>query len=531
MSTIAYVQAGGFGTRLAPLIHQPGMKSMNILSKDGRNLLPFNHNGFYAVAKPVINIMGTALSRPLIESAVRAGCTDIRMTLHNMPETVLGYYQGRNLGSDVSVGKFLYEGVPLDTSGGIVRDVMAGLLSGTIKPSDTILVLGGDIRTDANIEKFLAEHDSAHADISILLAMVPREEMHRFGGAVRDGDNTPGIGPVGIKTPKGVMNYPVFGELNLNPAIMARITRFTEKAPRFELKNIASNPGNLDIAKIFELYGPGALSATNLQNGSIYAIRAELIAQLAPLIFNLSPQDSALSWAECNDINSGGPAKFSDFGGDWFMALTGRKDFPNVTPFSRNAELKQRIIEDLKNGMPQLFGYRFEGIWSDYGTIPALLQGHFEILDELVTKGRKASWPLNWHELKTGYPPGVIAMHNFDQSRVNVIPPVFIGRDVTLLDGATIGPYAIIGQGWEVGGTVENTVLSRMTRIDRQIAQHRGWRRFVVPADMTISRSIVGSGFELSAIDHEGKKIDTTNIVGKVVVSNGSENVISPIDI
>ena len=155
--TVTYVQAGGFGTRLSPLLHQPGPNSTKIFTS-GRNIAPFNHNGFSAVAKPVLSYFGMALSEPLVRSAVLAGARDIRFTLHNMPETVAGYYKGKDLGGGVSATKFLYESSPLDTSGGIVRDVVAGMRAGSIHPQDTILVLGGDIRTDINVEALLAEH-------------------------------------------------------------------------------------------------------------------------------------------------------------------------------------------------------------------------------------------------------------------------------------------------------------------------------------------------------------------------------------
>lgn len=536
---IAYVQAGGFGTRLAPFLHQPGFNSRKILSQNGRNILPFNHNSYYAVAKPVMPYFGTSLSEPLIRSAVRAGVHDIRLTVHNMPETVIAYYRGKQLECGVAVNKFLYEYIPLDTSGGIVRDVVAGMRDGSIKPQDTILVLGGDIRTDVNIADFLDQHAKSNADISIALASVPREEMHRFGAVLRQGDATPVLGQVELK--KGP--FDVYGELSLNPDKMARILKFFEKLPKFDPGTIIS-PGGLDIQDIMAKHGVGALSPTNLQNGSVYAIRAELVYQLAPLVFNLTHDATARQWAETEDINITGAGKFTDFGGDWFMKLTGSKPLPPFPKFPtqdeppiteeqrRVIEAQQQILDDLQKGLPQIFGFKHDGNWSDDGTMAAVLQGHFDILRDLVANGEQAGWPIAWCDVKKGYPQGVITMSHIDNlSRIKLTPPVYIGHNVTIRDGAEIGPYAVISRGWEISGRVERSVLFPKKQIDAEIEGDRGWRRFRIPANYTIVGSIIGSGLELTAINDKGNPIDMSEITGKIVVSNGSQNVISPIEL
>ncbi len=532
---IAYIQAGGFGSRLYPLLHQPGMRSVEALSPHKRNLMPFNHNSYYAVAKPVMPYFGVSLSEPLVRRAVKAGITDLRITLHNLPETVIEYYVGRPMSESepVYMGKFLYEHTRLDTSGGIVRDVVADMRDGTIKPEDTILVLGGDVRTDINIPDFLAEHEAKHADISIALAQVPREEMWRFGAALREGDKTPTLGAIKLPTNDGEKEYNIYGELILNPEKVARIIRFFEKAPKLDPEKVIANPAQLIIEEILEKHGVGALAPTDLQNGSIYAIRAELIYQLAPLVFNLDYEASASAWRETSDINLSGPEKYSDFGGDWFMTLTGSKPMPEVVDVNpRTAELKRRIIEDMQSAPPQIFGHKIPGYWSDDGTLESVLNGHFKILDDLVKLGRQADWPINWNRVKMGLPPGVITMSNLRGvlKEITLIPPVFIEDEVIIQPGAKLGPYAVIGRGWEVAGKVARAVLFPKKRID-QIIEGRGWKRYVIPADFSVEGSIVGSGIELVALDHEGKMTDKRVLKNAVVVSNGSQNVISPIEI
>jgi len=539
---IAYGQLGGFGTRLAPLLHQPGMKSGKILSQDGRNLKPFNHNSYYAVPKPILTYFCTALSEPLMRRAVAAGVDDIRMTVHNQPEIVTSYYRGRPLGRGIYVKRFLYEYTPLDTSGGIVRDVVAGINEGAIKPEDTILILGGDIRTDANVAEFLAEHHAKNADISILLSEVDRNEMYRFGGALREGDATPELMDIIMKIrEKGrAIEWPskIYGDLNLNQSKMARILKFFEKTHSFDIEKVI-NPERKVIKEISKKYnlGPGATSCTNLQNGSVYAFRAELIYHLAPLVFNLPREASANEWERAESINLTGPSRFSDFGGDWFMALTGSKHLPVPTADPKMAEIQRKIVEDIEKGLPQVFGYRHVGRWSDDGTLPAVLKGHFEMLDDLVKNKQDSYWPIGWDSIKLGYPEGIITMSNIEMKDIEIIPPVFIGSGVIIHPGARIGPYAIINREWEIHGTVRNSVLFTKKTIDQEIEGARGWRRFVLPQNWSVEGSLIGSGFEPFAIDQDGNPIpnhkpdSTHSIINKVVVSNGSQNVISPIDI
>jgi len=547
---IAYSQLGGFGSRLAPLSFQlDSASSLEVFNKR-KLILPFNNNSYRGLPKPVLPYFESALSEPLLRRAVEAGVQDVRATIHNTPQAIVRYYKGRALGSvngkAVYMDRFLYEHKPLDTSGGIVRDVMAGIRSGSIKPHDTILVLGGDIRTDVNIKEFLAEHDASKSDISIVLADVERSDMYRFGAALREGDTTPEIGSISLKNGDEETKYSVFGELRLNKDKMAKIERFFEKAPKLVKKGsdiVAMNDkgetlelsAGKDLAiDALKNYKMGALSPTTLQNGSVYAIRAELIAHLAPLVFNLSPDASADSWEMTDHINIRPPNKFSDFGGDWFMMFTGGKSLPEVNSVSSIADVQRKIIEDLQKGMPQIYGYKHTGEWSDDGTLHAVLYGHHDILCGLNSKREKSSWPINWMDVKGEYADGVITMSNFNEKEVEITPPVFIGPNVNIQPGAKIGPYAIIGRGWTVAGQIEHSVLFPMGSVDEGLARLHGWDRFVIPKNYKIYKSLIGSGMEKTAIDENGKPIPLDHQVDineKVVVSNGSQNVISDLGI
>lgn len=553
---IAYAQLGGFGARLNPLTLQPGLGAKGALSLRGRGIPPFVHNSFYAVPKPITTLFGTALSEPLLRQVVLAGVTDIRATIHHQPETVFAYYHGRGLGEvngrEVRIRKFLYEAKPLDTSGGIVRDVVSSIKEGSIHPKDHILIVGGDIRAQIDIEELVELHSQRNADVTIALAEVPREEMYRFGAAVREGDQNLSIGRIQAEDPssseKKTRDFEVYGNLQLNRERMALILRFYEKLPRItegklvddkgnegEILNVAA--GELDIQEILSKYGPGALAPTNRQNASIVIIRAELIQELAPLVFNLSLQASAEEWRDTYEINARRDTryKFCDLGSDWFMVFSGIKPPPEVDPLSPIAEEQRRIIERLQGGRPSVYGYLMGGYWNDDGTLTDILQAHFDILDTWsgVKSARPIPWPLDPAKIKQA---GALFSCSslgrlVEDGEVQVTGPVFIGREVVIAPGAKIGPYAVIGDGWYVAGNVSRSVLFGQKDIDRLLQGERGWRRFTVPARRTITGSIVACGFEMGAIDHQGKGASLDNIANAAVVSNGSQNVIWPIDL
>jgi NDP-sugar pyrophosphorylase family protein len=534
---IGYLQAGGFGSRLAPLLHQPSLRSTEILDRSKRGLMQFNHNSYHAVAKPVVPYFGVALSEALVRTAVKAGIRDIRATLFNMPESVIAHYLGRDLGNGAEIHKFLLEYKRLDSGGGVVRDVVAGIKDGDILPNDTIVILGGDIRTDLDLADMLGEHEKKQADISVALANVHRNEIYRMGAAIREGDRTETIGSLAFKD--STRRWDIFGQINLNPDKFSRITSFIEKPPRLDPARVANS--TIDLDTVMAGPGSGALSPTTLGNASVLVIRAEFIQEIAPLVFNLNPKDPASSWRDTLNINILGPSKFSDIGGDWLMALTKSKPLPTISGSSKDpyqvdlrtiqSQTIRKLAENLEQGQPQIFGYKHDGQWSDDGTLPDLLRGHFAILAELVSEGPNANWPIDWARVKGGYPDGVITKSEIDLHSVEITPPVFIDEGVIIHAGAHLGPNAIIGQGWTVSGTVKESVLFSKDKIDQAIEGSHGWQRFRVTPSMVITKSIIGSGFEPNAIDESGAPIDDThNISGRVVVSNGSQNVISPIE-
>ena len=89
-----------------------------------------------------------------------------------------------------------------------------------------------------------------------------------------------------------------------------------------------------------------------------------------------------------------------------------------------------------------------------------------------------------------------------DLSRVTIVPPVVIGNNCVVEPGATLGPYAVVGDGWEIreGAFVRNSVLwERYPHFDEEgretsVAARRDVDKHVVRRGVTVEQSIVAGG-------------------------------------
>ncbi len=89
----------------------------------------------------------------------------------------------------------------------------------------------------------------------------------------------------------------------------------------------------------------------------------------------------------------------------------------------------------LSRQMP-IYGYVAEGYWSDIGNLQQYRQTQFDMLMGLVDVqiDGEEKFPRVWVGKETRIAPGA-----------TVSGPSFIGGDVTIEDGAVVGPYAVIG--------------------------------------------------------------------------------------
>ena len=160
-------------------------------------------------------------------------------------------------------------------------------------------------------------------------------------------------------------------------------------------------------------------SPSNLNNASIYMIEMELLKTL-----------DAMRTVVGVDVDE----PFYDFGKHVFPAMLGK--LPYVS-----------LPKDFL-----LWGIQYDGSWYDVGQKRDYLRVNEELLDG------KINISLPYEQLPWGY-LGTNVLIDF--SHITLVPPVIIGNNCVIERGATIGPYAVIGDGWIVqdGASVKHSVL------------------------------------------------------------------------
>jgi NDP-sugar pyrophosphorylase family protein len=201
-------------------------------------------------------------------------------------------------------------------------------------------------------------------------------------------------------------------------------------------------------------------SPSNLNNASIYMIETELLRLLDPLRTEARP-----------DV----PEPFYDFGKHVFPAMLGC--LPHV-----------RLPKDFL-----LWGLQYDGAWFDVGQKRDYLR-----VNELLLDG-EIRVDLPYEKLPWGYLGSNVKI---DFSRVTIIPPVVIGNNCIVGRNVTLGPYAVVGDGWilEDGVSIRHTVLwerysfftengLEISAEERQLVDRHEVRRSV-----TIEESIIAGG-------------------------------------
>ena len=125
---------------------------------------------------------------------------------------------------------------------------------------------------------------------------------------------------------------------------------------------------------------------------------------------------------------------FYDFGKHVFPAMSG--ELNSVT-------LPKKFV---------LWGIQYDGLWFDVGRKRDYLRVNEALLDG------KLQIRLPYKKLPWGY---IGKNVDIDFSKVNILPPVVIGNNCTIENGATIGPYAVIGDGWTIrkDASIKHSVL------------------------------------------------------------------------
>lgn len=201
-------------------------------------------------------------------------------------------------------------------------------------------------------------------------------------------------------------------------------------------------------------------SPSNLNNASIYIIEKELLELFDP---HRTAAGAAVE------------QPFYDFGKHGFAALMGQH--PQV-----------KLPPDF-----ELWGMQYDGPWYDVGNKRDYLRVNEALLDG------KLAVELPYQRYPWGYLGHQVEL---DLARVNIVPPVVIGHGCVVQPGATIGPYAVVGDGWNIGAgaTVRNSVLWEPSPIfnddgkELGAAQRASLDPHTVADGVTIEESIVAGG-------------------------------------
>ena len=159
-------------------------------------------------------------------------------------------------------------------------------------------------------------------------------------------------------------------------------------------------------------------SPSNLNNASIYMLEMDLLRELDALRTPASLQE---------------PQPFYDFGKHVFPAMLGRLPYAKL---SRNH---------------LLWGIEYDGAWFDVGQKRDYLEVHRKLLGGEL----EATLPLERQ------PWGFVGANTNIHPQARILSPSIIGNDCQIAAGTTIGPYAVIGDGWSVekDATLKNSVL------------------------------------------------------------------------
>ncbi len=218
--------------------------------------------------------------------------------------------------------------------------------------------------------------------------------------------------------------------------------------------------------RIIEFVEKDPNSPSNLNNASIYMMETELLKTLDELRTEARPD---------------APHPFYDFGKHVFPALLGRLPGTSIS------------------GKFPLWGIQYDGNWFDVGQKRDYLKVNEYLLDN------KIDVPLPYENLAWGYlGTGV----EIDFSKVTVVPPVVIGNNCIVADGATLGPYAVIGDGWRIGRDVRLHHSVLWGRDSGAAVEATGAGGYEIRGGVTIEHSIVAGGDVLGDLREQTSDVD-----------------------
>jgi len=163
-------------------------------------------------------------------------------------------------------------------------------------------------------------------------------------------------------------------------------------------------------------------------------------------------------------------------------------EIPEGVSFDFSKDLFPKLLADGK----RLYATEAEGYWCDIGSPEAYLQCGIDVLEENCT--------LDFGVARRGQS---LWTHSPIPSGVSVLGPCYVGKDVVLETGATIGPHAIIGGGSHIAA--DASVMRSM--VDGA----------AIGRDARLDGVIVGRGVAIrqGAVLHEGSVVGDDTILGE----------------
>jgi NDP-sugar pyrophosphorylase family protein len=152
-----------------------------------------------------------------------------------------------------------------------------------------------------------------------------------------------------------------------------------------------------------------------------------------------------------------------------------------------------------------LWGVQYDGRWFDVGQKRDYLRVNEHLLDgnlDLALPFEKLPW---------GYLGTDVAI---DFAQVTIVPPVVIGSHCTVEPGATLGPYAVIGDGWTIerNACIRHSVLwerypmfrddgSRVTDSQRRLIDRHEVREGVKIEECIVAGGMIEEGIRESTVE------------------------------
>lgn len=164
-------------------------------------------------------------------------------------------------------------------------------------------------------------------------------------------------------------------------------------------------------------------------------------------------------------------------------------DIPENEPYDFAKDLFPKMLSQGKN----IYGYTASGYWCDIGDLQAYLNCNFDVID------KKVSCKIN--EISEGI---YSKQEILPKGHYTIIPPIYIGENVEIEDGAIIGPNSVIDDGCLIGSNA-NIRYSLMLK------------NAYASSGSSMTKAILGcsSSLKKNAVMHDLTATGTGVIIGK----------------